>query len=245
MRKVGIIPARYKSTRFPGKPLVLINGTPMILLVAKIVEEALGHENTYIATENDRIKDVVTSAGYRVIMTSENCLTGTDRVWEAAQQIEADIYINIQGDEPLLNPKDINLIASKKEEFYNYVINGMCSLGNNELPSNPNIPKVLVNKYNDLLYMSRLPIPGIKGQKSKMPIYKKQVCIYAFNYNDLKLFGESKKKAEFEYYEDIEILRFFDLNVPIKMIETSGSSAAVDEPSDVLKVEQVINNMAQ
>ncbi|TDT46340.1 3-deoxy-manno-octulosonate cytidylyltransferase (CMP-KDO synthetase) [Maribacter spongiicola] len=245
MRKIGIIPARYKSTRFPGKPLVLINGTPMILLVAKIVEKALGHENTYIATEDDRIKDVVTSAGYKVIMTTDNCLTGTDRVWEAAQQVEADIYLNIQGDEPLLNPDDINLIASQKEKYFNYVINGMCILGDGELPTNPNIPKVLTNKNQDLLYMSRLPIPGIKGIKDQKPLYKKQVCIYAFSYNDLKLFGESKKKAEFEYFEDIEILRFFDLNVPIKMIETSGSSAAVDEPSDVLKIEQAINNMAQ
>ncbi|MCL4115219.1 UNVERIFIED_CONTAM: hypothetical protein GTU68_006256 [Idotea baltica] len=214
----------------------------MILLVAKIVEKALGHENTFIATDDDTIKEVSESAGYKVIMTTDKCLTGTDRVWEAAQQIEADIYINIQGDEPLLNPDDINLIASKKEKYFNYVINGMCTMTDNESPSNPNIPKVLVNKNNELLYMSRLPIPGLKEVKERTPSYKKQVCIYAFSYNDLKLFGESNKKAEYEYFEDIEILRFFDLNVPIKMVETSGSSAAVDEPSDVQKIEKLLNN---
>jgi len=241
MRKVGIIPARFKSTRFPGKPLALLNGKPMILYVAEIVEKALGNNNTYVATDDHSIRDVVLSAGYKVVMTPETCLTGTDRVWEAAKQIKSDIYLNIQGDEPLLNPDDINLIASQKEKNFNHVINGMCSLSKDESPFNANIPKVLVNKDGILLYMSRLAIPGMKEQRSIMPVYKKQVCIYAFSYDDLKLFGETSKKAIYEEFEDIEILRFFDLKVPIKMVETSGSSIAVDAPEDILKVEKVLN----
>ncbi|SFZ90128.1 3-deoxy-manno-octulosonate cytidylyltransferase (CMP-KDO synthetase) [Flaviramulus basaltis] len=240
MRKIGIIPARYKSSRFPGKPLVKIAGIPMIIRVAEIVSEALGKENTYVATEDDRIKEVVEKHGFNVIMTSESCLTGTDRVWEVAQKIDADVYLNIQGDEPLLNPLDILKIAKEKENFPNYVINGMIDIGPDEDPNNINLPKVLVNNKNELIYMSRLPIPGIKDLSKGRPIYKKQVCIYAFNYEELKSFGESSEKAAYENYEDIEILRFFDFLIPIKMVETSSSSLAVDVFEDVKKVEMAI-----
>lgn len=240
MNIIGVIPARFKSTRFPGKPLVDILGVPMIIRVAEIVAKALGHENTYIATEDDRIKEVVESYGYKVVMTSDNCLTGTDRVWEVATKIKADIYINIQGDEPLLNPLDIVNIAKEKKEYPNFVINGMIDLTKEEDPTNVNIPKVLVDKNNNLIYMSRLPIPGIKDTATGVPVYKKQICIYAFNYQELKTYGEATQKAEYEKYEDIEILRFFDYGIPVKMVETTKSSLAVDVIEDVKKVEDYI-----
>lgn len=240
MKCIGVIPARYKSSRYPGKPLVHILGIPMIIRVAEIVSQALGKENTYVATEDIRIKEVVEKYGFKVVMTSEHCLTGTDRVWEVAQQIEADIYLNIQGDEPVLNFLDIIDIAEEKKRFPNYIINGMTNLSENEDPRNKNLPKVLVNKNNDLIYMSRLPIPGIKEGAKVKPVYKKQVCIYAFSYNELKCFGEVSEKAYYEKFEDIEILRFFDLGMPIKMVENSGSSLAVDVPEDVDKVEQFL-----
>lgn len=240
MKCIGVIPARYKSSRYPGKPLVEILGVPMIIRVSEIVAKALGKENTYVATEDVRIKEVVENYGFKVVMTSENCFTGTDRVWEVAQQIEADVYLNIQGDEPVLNPKDILRIAEQKMRFPDHVVNGMINLDISEDPNNINLPKVLVNKDNDLIYMSRLPIPGIKDQSQEKPVYKKQVCIYAFNYKELKCFGEATKKAYYERYEDIEILRFFDLSIPIKMVETTSSSLAVDIPEDVIKVEQFL-----
>ena len=238
MKIVGVIPARYQSSRFPGKPLVDLNGVPMIIRVAKIVEKTLGKENTYIATDDDRIKNVVKSHGFKAVMTSSNCLTGTDRVFDFSKQIKADIYINVQGDEPLLNHEDIQKIINIKKENMNSVINGMCSLTPDEDPDNVNIPKVVVNKFNDLLYMSRLAVPGIKSiKKDHQPDYKKQVCIYAFSQDELELYGSQQEKAVFEEFEDIEILRFFDLNIPIKMVETSGSSLAVDVLEDVVKVE--------
>lgn len=240
MRKIGVIPARYKSSRFPGKPLVDILGIPMIIRVARIVADALGKENTFIATEDSRIKAVVEEYGYNVVITSDTCLTGTDRVWEVAQKIKADIYLNIQGDEPLLNPLDILNISNEKEKFPNYVINGMIDLDLNEDPENINLPKVLVNNCNELIYMSRLPIPGIKDPSKGRPTYKKQVCIYAFNYEELKRFGETSKKAAYEKHEDIEILRFFDFSIPIKMVETSTSSIAVDVFEDVEKIESFL-----
>ncbi len=241
---VGVIPARYKSSRFPGKPLTVINGVPMVIRVCRIVEKALGKENTYVATDDLRIKNEVIKNGYQAFMTNENCLTGTDRLWDFAQKIEANIYINIQGDEPMLNPNDIIKIAECKRKNMDFVINGMCNISENEDAFNVNLPKVLVNKHNELVYMSRLPIPGIKDPKKKeTPIYKKQVCIYGFSYLDLQKFGSQKNKSEYEKFEDIEIIRFFDLKTPIKMVETSGSSLAVDEPSDVEKVERALNEM--
>jgi 3-deoxy-manno-octulosonate cytidylyltransferase (CMP-KDO synthetase) len=238
MKIVGVIPSRYQSSRFPGKPLVDLNGVPMIIRVAKIVEKTLGKENTYIATDDDRIKDVVESHGFKVVMTSSDCLTGTDRVYDFSKQVKANIYINVQGDEPLLNHEDIQKIIDLKKENMSSVINGMCSLASDEDPHNVNIPKVVTNKFNDLLYISRLAVPGIKStKKNHQPDYKKQVCIYAFNQEEIKAYGNQREKSVLERFEDIEILRFFDLNIPVKMLETSGSSLAVDVLEDVAKVE--------
>ena len=218
----------------------MIAGTPMIIRVAQCTAEALGHENTYVATDDNRIAEVVEAHGFQAVMTSDNCLTGTDRLWDFAQQIEADYYINIQGDEPMLDPNDIKLIANTKKEFPEYIVNGMCPISEDEDPHSVNIPKVLVNKDLDLIYMSRLAIPGIKDEKNGEPTYYKQVCIYGFTYDDLKAFGQENKKAEYEKHEDIEILRFFDLGKKIKMVRTSGASLAVDVPEDVAKVEQAL-----
>jgi 3-deoxy-manno-octulosonate cytidylyltransferase (CMP-KDO synthetase) len=239
MKIVGVIPARFKSTRFPGKPLVEILGIPMIIRVARIVENALGKENTYIATDDERIKNKVESFGYKVVMTSSKCLTGTDRVYQFSKIIDSDIYINVQGDEPLLNYHDILKVAKIKEKYFDHVINCMCEISENENASSINIPKVLINKESLLIYMSRQLIPGVKSLKSEVkPCFLKQVCIYGFNKNDLEQFGKTSKKAVYEAFEDIEILRFFDLGIPIKMVQTDSSSLAVDVPHDVINVEK-------
>jgi 3-deoxy-manno-octulosonate cytidylyltransferase (CMP-KDO synthetase) len=241
MRTVGVIPARYKSSRFPGKPLIRLNGIPMIIRVVQIVEKALGRENTYVATDDNQIKSLVESHGYNAVMTSEECLTGTDRVFDFSKIIDADIYVNIQGDEPLLDYKDILKIVEVKKDNFKSVINGMCTIPDDEDPDNINIPKVLVDKNNNLIYMSRLAIPGAKSSIiAKDRIFKKQVCIYAFNKAELEAFGNMNKKAIYENFEDIEILRFFDLKMPIKMVETNGSSYAVDVIEDVKKVEAAL-----
>jgi len=241
MKVIGIIPARYKSSRFPGKPLALILNKPMIIWVCEITEKALGKENTFVATDDDRIKKVVESYGYNVVMTSDNCLTGTDRLWEVAQKIPADIYVNIQGDEPTLDPNEIIRFVEVKKNNPDFIINGMTKITEEENPENVNLPKVLVNNKNDLIYMSRLPIPGIKS--SGTPTYFKQVCIYAFNYNELKAYGTCKEKAYYEKLEDIEILRFFDLRIKIKMVETKLTSLAVDIPEDVEIVEKYFKRL--
>lgn len=237
MNIVGVIPARYKSTRYPGKPLVKILDKPMVIWVAQLTAKAMGKENVYVATEDERIKKAVEDYGYNAIMTGDDAITGTDRLWQAAQQIEADIYVNVQGDEPLVNPDDINKIVDVKVNNLHEVVNGMCRLNEFEDPSNVNIPKVIFTEDKRLVYISRMAIPGVKNVKNFPRNYWKQVCIYAFTFNELKKFGEYGKKSYLESFEDVEILRFFEFNTPVRMVETSGNSIAVDVPSDVEVVE--------
>ena len=240
MKTVIIIPARYKSTRFPGKPLTPILGKPMILWVAELCVEVLPAEFVYIATEDFQIKEMVEKAGFNVVMTSNKCLTGTDRIAEAANQIEADIYVNVQGDEPLLNPTDILSIIEAKKKYPNEVINGYCKIGDNEEPESVNIPKVIFNEDQQMVYMSRSLVPGTKTKDLVPPYYYKQVCIYAFNKQELIDYAEFGRKGTLEFYEDIEILRFLDIGENIRVVETKSVSLAVDVPEDVLRVEEEI-----
>jgi 3-deoxy-manno-octulosonate cytidylyltransferase (CMP-KDO synthetase) len=237
---LGVIPARFKSSRFPGKPLALIKGKELILHVCEKVNLALGLENFVVATEDIRIVELVEKYGFRAILTSEAPLTGTDRLWEVAQKIPADYYVNIQGDEPLLKPEDIIKVVNGRLENPEFITNGYCQIADNESVDSINIPKVVFNENNELIYMSRLPIPGIKD-KTLHPVYFKQVCIYTFNFEELKAFGEKGMKTKLELFEDIEILRFLELGFKIRMIETSGSSLAVDVPEDIYLIESVLN----
>lgn len=237
-----IIPARYKSTRFPGKPLTPILGKPLIYHVIDKASEVIKKNEIYIATDDDRIKDAVKEYGYNVVMTSSNCLTGTDRVAEASKSIESKYFINLQGDEPLIDSQDLIKAKNKKIEFPNHVINGYTEIKENELVDHTSIPKVVINEKEELIYMSRSRIPGSKNKNVNYK-YLKQVCIYAFSKEELNLYYDFKKKSMTESIEDIEILRFFDLNVKIKMFRTSNSSLAVDHPEDVKIVENFINNL--
>ena len=236
-----VIPARYGSSRYKGKPLVKILGRELVLRVADICLKTVGYENLYIATDNKLIEQKVKKENFQAIMTSKNCLTGTDRVAEASKKINAKIFINVQGDEPLVNPKDIKKIIEAKKNFPNHVICGYDKIHKLQDPKNTNLPKVVVNSKNELIYISRSLIPGSKKTIVNKNYYK-QVCIYAFNKNELNKFFALKRKSEIEEMEDIEILRFFDLGVKVKMIRLNSNSVAVDEISDVKKAEKILKS---
>lgn len=242
MRTTIIIPARYKSSRFPGKPLVKILGKEMIIRVLEICNKLLKKKYIFVATDDTRIAKIVKNQNYNVIFTSKNCTTGTDRVALASKKIRSKIFINVQGDEPAINPNDIKKIINAKKKYPNHVICGYTKLKKNfENENNINLPKVVINNKSDLIYMSRLPIPG-KKKKIKKIEYFKQVCIYGFNQTELNKFYKFGKKSYLEKIEDIEILRFFEIGIPIKMILLSKSSIAVDVKSDVKKVEKFLLN---
>lgn len=240
MRSVIVIPARFRSSRFPGKPLALLLGKPMILWVAELAAKAIGKENVYVATDDNRIAETVLAAGFEVVMTSSTCLTGTDRLAEAARKIDADIYINVQGDEPVASANDIKRVEQYKRNNMDVVVNCFSYLNDGEDPHNINLPKVITTENNKLIYMSRIALPGYKDLICKPKRYKKQICIYAFTLKQLELFSEFGRKSVIERAEDIEILRFLDLGVDVDMLEVDAGSVAVDVPDDIAKVEAVM-----
>ena len=242
MKVIIVIPARYSSSRFPGKPLVKLLGKPMIIWVAELSTKAVGKENVYIATDDDQIQKTVIQMGYKVVMTSKNCLTGTDRLAEVANKIEADIYVNVQGDEPLVDPKDIQKVIDLKKKYPNEVINGYTMMEKDEDPKSLSKPKIIFTEDKRMVYISRQPLPGFKDQKYNSKVYYKQVCIYAFNREELLTFGSFGRKSKLEESEDIEIIRFLEWGKTIRLVETQSGSLAVDEPKDVEKVERILKN---
>ena len=240
-RSVVVIPARYKSSRFPGKPLAKIYGKEMILWVCEVAEKSVGSENVYVATENEEIAHLVKNNGYQVVMTSDECLTGTDRVAEASKEIDADIFINIQGDEPLVSADDVNKVIEAKKDNPKHIINCMSKLHKDEDPSDVKIPKIVTDKDNDLLYASRGCIPMNKNGLDPIIVGSeayKQVCIYGFSKEQLDSF-HSDKKTSLESVEDIEIIRFLEKGMRVKMLELDTVSYAVDYPEDIKKIEEI------
>ena len=212
----------------------------MIQWVIELSSRAVGRNNVYVATEDKKIFNMVSSLGYKSIMTSKKCLTGTDRIAEVAKKLKADIYVNVQGDEPLVKPKDIKKIIRAKKKYVNEIINGFSVLEKNEDVKSINIPKVIFTRDKRLVYISRQILPGFKNKKNKPKLYYKQVCIYAFNRHELLMYGKIKNKGKLENSEDIEIIRFMELDKRIRMVQTSGGSLAVDDPKDVKKVEAAL-----
>ena len=235
-----IIPARYSSSRLPGKPLVDLCGKPMVIWVAEAAAQAVDKSHVYVATDCNQIAAVVKQYGFQSILTSESALTGTDRVSEAAQNLNYDIFINVQGDEPLVDPADITKAANLKIKLPSYVINGYTNLSADEDPKSLNIPKVVISNSESLIYISRSALPAIKDKKNASPNYLKQVCIYAFSKEELRLFSSCSSKGCLETYEDIEIIRFLELDIPVKMFYCQPNSFAVDVPEDVKPVEYAL-----
>ena len=237
MKACVIIPARFDSSRFPGKPLVKLNGKEMIIWVAENCSKAVEAKNVYVATDDKRIGEIVLKTGFQVIYTSSDLLTGTDRVAEASKNLDYEIIINVQGDEPLIDYRDILKAIDLKKKYPESIINSFCLIGADEKPDNKNIPKVAITETNNLIYISRSVIPQSKKDINKY-ILKKQVCIYAYSRSDLEKFLAYGRKSEIENIEDIEILRFFELGINIKMYKASKSSLAVDIPADIKAVEK-------
>lgn len=238
-----VIPARYKSTRLPGKPLIDICGTPMIKRVWERCCLAVEQDKIYIATESQEIFDYCLTFTKNVLMTSESCKTGTDRVFEACSQIEKlDFVVNVQGDEPVINPDEINDIINEYLKNPGKIINGMAAIDTAEEYHSVTIPKVVFRPDNRLLYMSRAGIPSNKTKDFNKAW--KQICIYAFPIKALNDFAMLENKTQFEQEEDIEILRFLELGYDVMMKEVKGKSIAVDTKSDAEKVSTILSNDA-
>lgn len=227
-----------KSSRFPGKPLIDILGKSLIQRTFEQCLKAVPAELIHVATDDVRIQEHCEKTGMQVVMTSPDCLTGTDRVAEVAQSIKADYYINVQGDEPLINPQDILDCIAAIDRYPGEVINGYCEVDNELDYQSLSIPKVVFRPDGRLLYMSRSPIPGNKT--AKLIKTWRQVCVYAFPMEALFDFAKKGQKTTLEAMEDLEILRFLEMGFEVRMIPLSKDSIAVDHPEDVQKVIQIL-----
>ena len=228
-----------ESTRLPKKPLIDIAGKSLIQRTCEQVAKAIPIENFLVATDHHEILNHVLNLGYNAELTSKDCLTGTDRVAEIASRYSYDHYINVQGDEPLINPDDILKIVSSIRKFPDDVLNGYAIIDKPEDYDSNTVPKVVFRPDKRLLYMSRASIPGNKGNSFEKSW--KQVCIYAFPKQLLEEFKNKKIKTTLEKLEDIEILRFLEMGFEVRMIELSPNSIAVDVPEDINKVLKKLN----
>ncbi|MEM9354006.1 MAG: 3-deoxy-manno-octulosonate cytidylyltransferase [Planctomycetota bacterium] len=242
MNPVIIIPARYESSRFPGKPLAHLLGKPLVAWVWERCVAALGPDRVYVATDDERIERECLRRGIRVVMTSEDCATGTDRVYEASQKIGADYYINVQGDEPLVQPEDVHKVIAFAEKNRGSVVNAMCKIASEEEFRDPKVPKVVADRTGRLMYISRAAIPTTKGLAFRSAW--KQVCIYGFSPEALAQFGEHREKSPVEEIEDIEILRFLELGFDVRMTPVSPVEVAVDFPEDIAVAERALRRAA-
>ena len=235
-----VIPARYESSRFPGKPLVDICGKPMIQHVWERCCQAVGKNRVYVATDDTRIQNAVQVFGGQVVMTSSSCLTGTDRLAEANLQLDCDFIVNVQGDEPLVNPDDIITVIEVFLKTGN-VTNAMCPIASEQEFRSFTVPKVTFSESGKLLYMSRAGIPLTKTGEYQFGY--KQVCIYAFSKEQLAFFYSNKVKTRYEQVEDIEILRFLESGYSVDMVEVEAGSIAVDVPEDLFLVNSEIKKL--
>ena len=233
MKYIVVIPARYKSKRLPGKPLANIGGLPMIVRTYNQCAKVVSKDKIVVATDNLKIKNVCNEYNIKSIITSKKCLTGTDRVAEVAKKIKCSFYINVQGDEPFFNPNDLKMLIKEAERKPKEVINGYTEIKDRKLFFSSSIPKVVFDKKDYLLYMSRGPIPSNKTLEFKKAW--RQVCAYSFPRKALFDFTKTKNKTPVESIEDIEILRFLEMGYKVKMIKMSNKSLAVDNNEDLEK----------
>ncbi len=237
MKFIGIIPARYESTRFPGKPLVMIKEKPMIQWVYENAMKAL--DDVFVATDDDRIFDAVEAFGGKVVKTSATHQSGTDRCAEAAMQISVttkfDVVINIQGDEPFIQGEQIELLKSCFES-YTEIATLVKKIGSTEELFNPNRPKVVIDEKNNALYFSRSPIPYIRGAEEKDWLTKNDfwahIGMYAFKADILQEITKLNQ-SKLELSESLEQLRWLENGYKIKTAETYSQSIGIDTPEDL------------
>jgi len=242
MKVVGIIPARYASTRFPGKPLALIKGKPMI---QRVYEQASLSklDAVVVATDDTRIADVVKSFGGRCVMTDPNHRSGTDRCREALERLEEqyDAVVNIQGDEPFIDPAQINQVVDLILRDDTLLASLAKRIELEEELFNPNTVKVVMDKQGNSLYFSRNPIPYMRNLDREEWLTKgeffKHIGIYAYKSDTLRRIGLMPATV-LETAESLEQLRWLENGLTIRMGVTEVENVSIDQPGDIEKAER-------
>ena len=237
LKAAAVIPARYASSRFPGKALAEIMGEPMIVRVLKAVEKCELIDEVYIATDDLRIKNEVEKAGARVIMTSAQHQSGTDRIAEAAAEIEAELIVNVQGDEPLIKAESIARALKPfavEEDLKMSTLKRKVTAVEAE---NPDTVKVITDKNDYALYFSRSAIPYYRDTKAAAQNYYQHIGLYVYRRNFLLQYAQMERTA-LEKAESLEQLRALENGYQIKVLETKAKLIGVDRKEDVKLVEK-------
>ena len=241
MKTAVVIPARYKSSRFPGKPLYLINGKPLILHVVSKISKCKFVDFVAVATDDNRIYNTVKNAGYNVFMTPSTLKSGTDRVAFIAKNFltEYNIFINVQGDEPLIDKNLVKKIVKefKKDKKLEYLTVAYKMKSTDDYV-NPNTVKVVFDKNMYALYFSRFPIPFLRDTKSKTDYYK-HIGIYGYTRKFICEFTKTKQ-TKLEVAESLEQLRALEQGKKIKIVISKKDLQDVNVLEDIQKVKNLM-----
>ncbi|WP_395804594.1 3-deoxy-manno-octulosonate cytidylyltransferase [Daejeonella sp.] len=245
MKTLGIIPARFQSSRFPGKPLIDIAGKSMIQRVYEQCQKSTKLDKVIVATDDQRIMDHLQSFGADGIMTDSNHISGTDRCGEVASKYpEFEILINIQGDEPMIDPSQIDLLCSCFDKSETQIATLVKIIDSAEELFNENTPKVILNKKQEALYFSRQTIPFLRGKQSnswlKEHTFYKHIGIYGFTNKSLSEIIKLPQ-SNLELAESLEQLRWIENGYSIQCAITDKESQAIDTPADLKKLLNILN----
>ena len=233
MKKIAVIPARFAATRFPGKLMQRIGDKTIIRMVYENVQAMGLFDDVLVVTDNDQIVEEIKAIGGSVKKSSQEHPSGSDRIAEAIMDMDVDVVVNVQGDEPFVDISPLEKMLTAISEPDVVVASVMQKLGMDEDINNPNFVKVVCDKNNNALYFSRSPIPYKRNLQSSLPIYK-HVGVYAFKKNTLLAFTKWPMGV-LEQTEMLEQLRYLENGVSIKMVETTTSSIGIDTPEDLEK----------
>ena len=246
MKTIAIIPARYASTRFPGKPLANIFGKSMIRRVYEQVSKTPELQGVVVATDDERIALHVSDFGGMVLMTSPDCLSGTDRCAEALEKldIQADVVINVQGDEPFIQPQQIREICALMENS-GADIGTLCKkIDSAERLFDPNVVKVVKDQQGKALYFSRQAIPYVRDRERNLWMegtsFYRHIGMYAYRMEVLKALSRLPA-GRLELAENLEQLRWLEAGYGLFVAETEFDSPGVDTPGDIQAIEEFLN----
>jgi len=252
MKKLAIIiPARMQSTRFPGKVMYPILGTPLVIRVAEAARECSHADRVIIATDNEKIMETAKLAGFEARMTSPDHPSGTDRVWEVAQSLDEDWILNLQGDEPLITGEDLDSLAEvvmSDDGADNEIVTLVSPLEPREA-NDPNRVKVVTDRDMNALYFSRSPIPYLKERPIEQEHdgvtfeYLLHVGLYLYRRDILEKFI-GMKQTPLETAEGLEQLRALENGMRIRCVITDNEFMGVDKKTDVPKVEAMLRARA-
>lgn len=237
MKPVAVIPARFASTRFPGKPLALLRGEPLIRWVHRACVQSNAFSHVVLATDDSRIANAARDFGATVVMTSESCVSGTDRVAEVARNHPGELFVNVQGDEPLIRKEALQTLAGALEDPEVGMATLVRELAPHEL-GNPNVVKAVLDSGGNALYFSRADIPFVRDGAGNVPRWA-HVGLYGYR-REVLLQLSQWPPTPLEQLEKLEQLRALEHGIRIRCRVTPYASPGVDTPEDLVRAENFL-----